>query len=82
MVACVGDAPSPMGLFAQGGLAGAVRAVRRLCSLELEQSFPDPSYLPKQVEEGCVKNALPFLLALFSPCLSRPVFPIPNSYAC
>lgn len=82
MVACVGDAPSPMGLFVQGGLAGAIRAVRQLCSLELEQSFPGPSYLPKRVEKGRVKSALPFPLALFSPCLSRPVFLIPNSCAC
>lgn len=73
MVACVGGALSPMGLSAQGGLAAAVQAVRQLCSLELEQSFPGPSYLPKQAEEGCVKSALLFPLALFSPCLSCPI---------
>lgn len=77
-----GDAPSPTRLFVQEGLAGAIRAVRQLCSLELEQSFPGPSYLPKRVEKGHVKSALPFPLALFSPCLSCPVLLIPNSCAC
>lgn len=76
MVACVGDVPSPPGLFVQGGLAVRQR------SLELEQRFLGPSHLPKYVEEGFAESALHFPLALFSPCLSCPVFPIPNSCAC
>lgn len=72
---CVGDA---------AGISHPRGCLQQEVSLwPFEQSgvwTPGLSLCPKQVEEGRVERALPFLLVLFCPCLSLcPVFPSRNS---
>lgn len=55
----------PHPLFVQGGLAGAVQALRQMCNLEIEQSFPSQGG-----GRGMCQQCIVLPLALFSPCLS------------